>query len=190
MRSALEQLPRAARAFSTSALAQAAPALASAPAKSSRSLLSGLFGGSARRVDVPLTDALPGVALPEVAAPPAQAPATQLTKLSNGFTVATEETPVRARRPGGRPRPAALPDGRGEGRCARWRLGWARRGAAAGRPPAGAAAAEPLRSLSFSPLSAGRHRHAGHLCRLRLRVRDARVHGCGGAWPAEPPPPR
>ena len=90
----LEQLPRAARAFSTSgALQQAAQAPAVAVA-SKKSFLASLFGGS-KRVDVPLTDALPGVEIPAAVPPPKEAPTTQLTKLSNGFTVATENTPVR-----------------------------------------------------------------------------------------------
>lgn len=88
--SVAEQLPRAARAFSTSATLQAAPAVAAA---SKKSFLASLFG-SGSRVDVPLTDALPGVAIPDAVPPPAQAPGTQLTKLSNGFTVASENTPV------------------------------------------------------------------------------------------------
>ena len=89
---AVEQLlPKAARAFSTSAAAhQAAPAVAT----QGKGFLASLFGGG-KRVDVPLTDALPGVVIPEAVAPPKDAPVTQLTKLSNGFTVATENTPVR-----------------------------------------------------------------------------------------------
>lgn len=82
----------AARAFSSSAAAQAAPAVAVA---SKRSFLAQLFG-SGSRLDVPLTDALPGVEIPEAVAPSKEAPATQLTKLSNGATIATENTPVRA----------------------------------------------------------------------------------------------
>lgn len=79
----------AVRAFSTSAALQAAPALATAK----RSFLAQLFG-SGSRVDVPLTDVLPGVELPQPIAHSKEAPATQLTKLSNGCTVATENTPV------------------------------------------------------------------------------------------------
>ncbi|EFN54308.1 hypothetical protein CHLNCDRAFT_36005 [Chlorella variabilis] len=79
----------AARAFSSSAAAQAAPAVAVA---SKRSFLAQLFG-SGSRLDVPLTDALPGVEIPEAVAPSKEAPATQLTKLSNGATIATENTP-------------------------------------------------------------------------------------------------
>jgi hypothetical protein len=80
----------AARAFSTSAAAQAA-----VPAVAKRSFLAQLFG-SGSRVDVPLTDALPGVEIPQPIAPSKEAPTTQLTKLSNGATIATENTPVRA----------------------------------------------------------------------------------------------
>lgn len=84
---ALELL--AGRAFSTSATLQAA-----APAVAKRSFLASLFG-SGSRVDVPLTDALPGVVLPDAIPAPQTAPTTQLTKLSNGMTIATENTPVR-----------------------------------------------------------------------------------------------
>lgn len=86
-----QQLAKAARAFSTSgALQQAAlPAVATRPSKG---LLASLFGGS-KRLDVPLTDPLPGVEIPQPVAPPKDAPATQLTKLSNGFAVATQDTP-------------------------------------------------------------------------------------------------
>ncbi|PSC71302.1 mitochondrial-processing peptidase subunit alpha-like [Micractinium conductrix] len=80
----------AARAFSTSAAVQAAaPAVASA---SQRGFLSKLWG-SGSRVDVPLTDALPGVVVPDAVSPSAEAPSTRLTKLKNGMTIATENTP-------------------------------------------------------------------------------------------------
>lgn len=88
-------LETAARAFSTSAAVQAA---APAVAASKRSFLASLFG-SGSRVDVPLTDALPGVVVPDAIPAPEAAPTTQLTKLSNGFTVATENTPVRWQAP-------------------------------------------------------------------------------------------
>lgn len=84
-------LPAAARAFSTSAAVQAAPAVATAK----RSFLAQLFG-SGSRVDVPLTDPLPGVEIPAHIPASPEAPTTQLTKLSNGATIATENTPVRA----------------------------------------------------------------------------------------------
>lgn len=80
----------ATRAFSTSTAAQAA-----VPAVAKRSFLAQLFG-SGSRVDVPLTDALPGVEIPQPVAPSKEAPTTQLTKLSNGATIATENTPVSA----------------------------------------------------------------------------------------------
>jgi hypothetical protein len=91
--SALKEGSRAAaRAFSTSSAVQAAPALATG---SKRSFLAQLLG-SESRVDVPLTDALPGVEIPQSIAAAAQAPSTQLTKLSNGATIASENTSVRA----------------------------------------------------------------------------------------------
>lgn len=83
---ALEQL--AARAFSTSAAVQAAvPAVAG-----KRGFLAQLIGGGSR-IDVPLTDALPGVVIPDAIPAPATAPKTQLTQLANGMTIATENTP-------------------------------------------------------------------------------------------------
>lgn len=92
--SALEQLPKAARAFSTSAALQGA----AVPAVAKRSFIAQLFGSSSR-IDVPLTDPLPGVEIPEAVEAPLEAPKTQLTKLQNGFTVATENTVVRAAGP-------------------------------------------------------------------------------------------
>lgn len=74
------------RAFSTSAVAEAAPALAQ------RSFLAKIFS-SGSRVNTPLTDELPGVSIPAPIPAPATAPTTKLTKLSNGFTIATENTP-------------------------------------------------------------------------------------------------
>lgn len=128
------------RAFSTSAAAQAAPAVAS-----KRGFLAQLFGGSGSRVQTPLTDALAGVEIPDAIPPAKDAPATQLTKLSNGFTVASEATPVSG----------AWGGARGAGsRCGR------AMGRARSRVPASAAAAA----------AAGRHRHPRHLRRLRLRV--------------------
>lgn len=77
--------------FSTSTAFQAAaPAVA---ATSQKGFLSSLFGGSSR-VTTPLTEALPGVALPSPAAVPSSAPKTELTTLSNGIKVASENTPV------------------------------------------------------------------------------------------------
>lgn len=147
MQSLLEQLPRAARAFSTSAAAsQAAPALAGA---AKRSFIAQLFS-SGSRLDVPLTDALPGVQIPEAVPAPKDAPTTQLTKLSNGFTVATEATPVSE---GPRAAPASR-DARGK---------------------ADGPMGPRVRRL---PCRAGCHRHPRHLRRLRLGLRDARQHRC------------
>ena len=146
------------RAFSTSAALQAAPAVAA----SKRSFLAQLFGGEGSRVQTPLTDALAGVEIPDAIPAAKDAPATQLTKLSNGFTVASEATPVsgcsgRPREPGGRPGGA-----RAHGRS---RV----------RPSAAAAAAAA---------AAGRHRHPRHLRRLGLRLRVARHHGCAARQPS------
>ena len=62
-------------------------------APASKGFLSGLFGGSSR-VDVPLTDPLPGVVLPEHAEI-TDMPKTEMTTLSNGLKIASENTPVR-----------------------------------------------------------------------------------------------
>lgn len=79
-------------ALSTStSLQQAVPAVAAAP--KSKGLLASLFGGS-DRITTPLTDALPGVVLPEHVPAPKDAPKTEMTTLSNGFRVASENTPV------------------------------------------------------------------------------------------------
>lgn len=72
-------------------LQHASPAVATG---GSKGFLSSLFGGG-DRVMVPLTDPLPGVVLPEYATPPAKAPKTDMTTLSNGFKVASENTLVR-----------------------------------------------------------------------------------------------
>jgi processing peptidase subunit alpha len=83
----------ASRGVSTSAsLQQALPAVATEP--KSKGWLSGLFGGGGSRINVPLTDALPGLVLPEHQAPPTTAPKSELTTLSNGFMVSSENTPV------------------------------------------------------------------------------------------------
>ena len=144
--SAREALPKAARAISTSAALQAAvPAVAT----SKRSFLAQLFG-SGSRVEVPLTDALPGVTIPEPVAAPLEAPTTQLTKLSNGFTVATENTPVR-----GLLGPGRLCELHERPKGRRW-------GPRRSRSQ-GLTAAAPA-------CLAGRHRHLGHLCGQRQRV--------------------
>ena len=76
----------------TSAIAEQLPAVAVAPKKG---LFSNLFGGGSSRVSTPLSDPLPGVAIPEHIAPPKDAPKTEMTTLSNGLKVASENTPVR-----------------------------------------------------------------------------------------------
>lgn len=81
-------LANAARALSTSAAAQAAPAVAAA---ANRGLLAGLFS-STKRVDVPLTDPLPGVEA-VVSDVPSAAPKTEMTTLANGVKIASEDTP-------------------------------------------------------------------------------------------------
>lgn len=70
---------------------QAVPAVATAP--KSKGFLASLFGSS-DRIKVPLTDPLPGVVLPEHVAPAKDAPKTEMTTLSNGLKVASENTPV------------------------------------------------------------------------------------------------
>lgn len=87
-----QRLIGAGRCLTTSSSAQQAlPAVATAP--KSKGLFAGLFGGT-DRVKVPLTDALPGVELPAHIAPPGEAPKTEMTTLSNGIKVASENTPV------------------------------------------------------------------------------------------------
>jgi processing peptidase subunit alpha len=81
----------AGRCLHTSAIAEQLPAVATAPAKG---LFSGLFGGSSARTTTPLSDALPGVVLPEHIAPPKDAAKTEMTTLSNGVKIASENTPV------------------------------------------------------------------------------------------------
>ena len=80
------------RAFSTGAAANAVPAL-SETASNSVSWLGKLFGGSSR-IDVPLTDPLPGLELPAPLAAPSTAPSTETTKLGNGLIIASEATLV------------------------------------------------------------------------------------------------
>jgi processing peptidase subunit alpha len=75
----------------TSAIAEQLPAVAVAPKKG---LFSNLFGGSSNRVTTPLSDPLPGVVIPEHIAPPKDAPKTEMTTLSNGLKVASENTSV------------------------------------------------------------------------------------------------
>jgi hypothetical protein len=79
----------------TSAIAEQLPAVAVAPKKG---LFSNLFGGASNRVTTPLSDPLPGVVIPEHIAPPKDAPKTEMTTLSNGLKVASENTSVRIER--------------------------------------------------------------------------------------------
>lgn len=81
----------AGRCLHTSAIAEQLPAVATAPKKG---LFSNIFGSSSNRVTTPLSDPLPGVVIPEPIAPPRDAPKTELTTLSNGVKVASENTPV------------------------------------------------------------------------------------------------
>lgn len=141
------------RAFSTSAVAEAAPALAQ------RSFLAKIFS-SGSRVNTPLTDELPGVSIPAPIPAPATAPTTKLTKLSNGFTIATENTPVSfsAR---SLPHPRLMLSQRVEEVCQR-------------SDPRSAAHLQASCSRVAPPRPplppAGRHRHPGHLCGQRQRV--------------------
>ena len=87
-------LQSSSRCFTTAAAAQASalPAITET-ASSAGGFLSKLFGGSSR-LSIPLTDPLPGVELPTPAAVPSTPPSTETTALSNGFTIASEATPV------------------------------------------------------------------------------------------------
>ena len=86
------QAQSALRAFSTGSAANAVPAL-SETASNSVSWLGKLLGGSSR-IDVALTDPLPGVELPPPLAAPSKAPSTETTKLGNGLIIASEATLV------------------------------------------------------------------------------------------------
>lgn len=55
-------------------------------------LFSGLFGSSSRHA-VPMTDPLPGVSIPEAVGLPTEQPKTEMTTLSNGIKVASEDIP-------------------------------------------------------------------------------------------------
>ena len=92
LRKGVQSALSAGRGIATSAIAeQSLPAVATAPKKG---LLDGLFGGSTNRVTTPLSDALPGVVIPEHIPPPKDAPSTDMTTLSNGVKVVSENTPV------------------------------------------------------------------------------------------------
>lgn len=92
IRKSLRRLVSAGRGLHTTAFAeQAVPAVA--PVTKSKGLFASIFG-STSRIDTPLTDPLPGLDLPEHVQPPKEAPKTQLTSLSNGLKIASENTPV------------------------------------------------------------------------------------------------
>jgi hypothetical protein len=79
------------RTFSTSgAVQQAVPAVAQTKSKG---FLASIFGGG-DRVMVPLSEPLPNIELPKHVDAPVQAPKTNITTLSNGFRVASEDTLV------------------------------------------------------------------------------------------------
>ena len=60
--------------------------------KKNGGFLSNLLGSSTR-LDVPLTDPLPGMVIPNHVPPPSSQPKTEMTTLANGFKVASENTP-------------------------------------------------------------------------------------------------
>ena len=156
----------AVRAISTSAaLQQAVPAVAAA---SKKSFLASLFGATGKRVDVPLTDALPGVVIPDAVPAPTQAPATQLTKLSNGFTVASEDTPVS--RAWGGLLAACL---------ARWKTR-GKHGLKGSPPPCSCRAPPPLWASTSTP--AASTRLPPTLVRLQLLQQLAICGGGRGGW--------
>ena len=87
-------LRAATRGVSTSAGARMAlPALTAAVPKPS--MMSAIFGGSAGPAMPPMDQPVPGLAIPEPPAAPAAAPVTNITTLSNGAKIASEDTPVR-----------------------------------------------------------------------------------------------
>ena len=87
-------LRAATRGVSTSAGARMAlPALTAAVPKPS--MMSAIFGGSAGPAMPPMDQPVPGLAIPDPPAAPAAAPVTNITTLSNGAKIASEDTPVR-----------------------------------------------------------------------------------------------
>jgi len=87
-------LRAATRGVSTSAGARMAlPALTAAVPKPS--MMSAIFGGSAGPAMPPMDQPVPGLAVPDPPAAPAAAPVTNITTLSNGAKIASEDTPVR-----------------------------------------------------------------------------------------------
>lgn len=95
LRKGVQSVVSVGRGLHASAAEQALPAVAAAP--KSKGLFASLFGGTSR-VTTPLSDPLPGVVLPEHAAPPKDAPKTEMTTLSNGFKIASENTSVSNRK--------------------------------------------------------------------------------------------
>ena len=83
-------------AISTSAVGQSSGSPAVAQSSSGGGFLSNLFGGGHARLQVPLTDPLPGVENPYLQNAPKEVPPTELSTLSNGIKVASEDTLVSA----------------------------------------------------------------------------------------------
>ena len=83
-------------AISTSAVGQSSGSPAVAQSSSGGGFLSSLFGGGHARLQVPLTDPLPGVENPYLQNAPKEVPPTELSTLSNGIKVASEDTLVSA----------------------------------------------------------------------------------------------
>eukprot|EP00898_Chlorokybus_atmophyticus_P006707 jgi/Chlat1/7037/Chrsp56S06707 len=75
----------------TEPLLRAVPATV-APSAEKPGFLASLFGKSVTKVDVPLTQALPGVSIPEPETPSATPPETRITTLDNGLRIASENT--------------------------------------------------------------------------------------------------
>lgn len=76
------------RRLSTTANAQAAPAVVDKPS----GLLSMFFGTP--RVQTPMTEELPGYQIPPPVGPPSSEPETESTTLTNGIKVVSEATHV------------------------------------------------------------------------------------------------
>ena len=86
-------LRAATRGVSTSAGARMAlPALTTAVPKPS--VMSAIFGGSSSPAMPPMDQPVAGLSIPEPPAAPAAAPVTNITTLSNGAKIASEDTPV------------------------------------------------------------------------------------------------
>ena len=86
-------LRAATRGVSTSAGARMAlPALTTAVPRPS--MMSAIFGGSSSPAMPPMDQPVAGLSIPEPPAAPAAAPVTNITTLSNGAKIASEDTPV------------------------------------------------------------------------------------------------